>query len=233
MSKFTINITRIFTILMFVVLTVAAVSISVFELDFYTKTQAKYNVAERMGLTEQELEEATMVSLVYTQGYTDDLTYHITRDGKQIDIYSKQDKEHMIDVANLYKGAYNTMVFASGMMALAAVILFIKRKEVNVFMLTDTINRTSFYTLIFVAIIGVFAFVNFNTFWTYFHKVFFSNDLWLMNPATDALVNLFPEQLFSALVFKILLRFIILFGIANLIAFGYRAYSMRGDNNND
>ena len=97
MSKFTINITRLFTILLFVVTVIAAVSTSVFELDFYTKTQAQNNVAQKMNLSEEELKEATSVALLYTKGYTKELVYHIERDGKSIDIYSKQDKEHMID----------------------------------------------------------------------------------------------------------------------------------------
>ena len=227
MSKFTINVTRVFTIVMFVVLVIAAVSTSVFELNFYTKTQTKHNVAQRMGLSEQELEEATTVALLYTKGYLNDLTYTVERNNESVDVYSTQDKEHMIDVANLYRQAYKVMVAGAGVMLVLAIILFFKRKEVNVFMFTDTMNRTSLYTLGGVGILAIFAYINFNTFWTYFHKVFFSNDLWLMDPATDALVNLFPEQLFSALVFKIIFRFIIFFGLANLMALGYRLFSMR------
>lgn len=231
MSKRAINVTRILTIFMFIFATLSAVTLSVFEVDFYSKVQKENNVAEMMGLSERELEEATLVSLLYTKGYTDDLSYYIERDNQKIDIYSAQDKEHMIDVANLYSKAYSFLIFSSVIILVLSVYLLIIRKEVTVFTLTETINRTSLYTLVFVAFIGIFAFANFNVFWTMFHKVFFSNDLWLMNPNVDALVNLFPEALFSALVFKILFRFIMIFGLINISAFAYRLLSIRGYKN--
>ncbi len=49
-----------------------------------------------------------------------------------------------------------------------------------------------------------------------------------MNPAVDALVNLFPEALFMALVFKVLFRFILYFIATNILAYVYRIYSLRG-----
>lgn len=226
MSKFTINVTKVLTILFFIFLVLASVSTSVFEVDFYSDVQAKNNVAQKMNLSEKELEEATLVSLLYTKGYTSDLSYNIERNGKVRDLYSSQDKEHMIDVANLYSSAYKTMIFSAVGILVCTLILIFKRKQVTVFTLTETINKTSLYTLIFTAFIGVFAYINFNVFWTMFHKVFFSNDLWLMDPSVDALVNLFPEQLFMALVFKILFRFLVLFGLLNIVAFGYRMYSV-------
>lgn len=51
---------------------------------------------------------------------------------------------------------------------------------------------------------------DFNGFWTTFHQLFFTNDLWLLNPATDLMINLFPEAFFSHLVIRILLWFLCL-----------------------
>lgn len=231
MSKFTINITRVMSILLFVFIVIASVSTSVFEIDFYKEQQKELNVAANMALTQEDVTGATIIALMYTKGHTNDLTYMVERGNESFDIYSSQDKEHMIDVQNLYRSAYSVMVFAFVMLSILSIVLIVKRKEVNVFMLTSVYNKMSLYSIIVVILLGIFAFVNFNVFWTYFHKVFFTNDLWLMNPATDALVNLFPEALFSALVFKIITRFIILFGLTNIVAYGYRLLSMRAYNN--
>lgn len=227
MSKFTINVTRVMSVLLFVILVLASVTTSVFEVNFYTKTQEKYNVAESMNVTDEELLGITQVALLYTKGYTNDLTYLVERDGEKIDVYSEQDKVHMVDVQSLYKSAYSTLLFSFIMFVILIVVLIVKRKQVNVFMLTYTFNKMSLYISGFVIFIGAFAAINFNVFWTYFHKVFFTNDLWLMDASKDALVNIFPEGLFSALVFKILFRFILFYGITNLIAFFYRAYSIK------
>jgi integral membrane protein (TIGR01906 family) len=39
-------------------------------------------------------------------------------------------------------------------------------------------------------------FVGFDTFFIKFHELFFSNDDWLFNPATDPIINVLPEQFF-------------------------------------
>lgn len=227
MSRLTINIARIMSILLFVSLILISVTTSVFELNFYTKIQAENNVSERMQISDEDVLGATQVALLFTKGYTDDLSYFVDVDGVEVDVYSEQDKVHMIDVANLYRSAYQVMVFTLVSFLILAVVLIFKHKEVNVFSLTLIYNKVSMYSLIFVVVLVIFAFVNFNTFWTYFHKVFFTNDLWLMDPRVDALVNLFPEALFKALVFKILKRFLVLFIGSNIIAFIYRAISLR------
>lgn len=217
----------ILSLVIFVVSVLTAVTSSIFELDFYTNSQIKHNVAQNMGLEQKEVTEATTVALLYTKGITSDLTYIKTIDGEQVDLYSSQDKEHMIDVQNLYKNVYYVLLASAISLLIVAIVLLFKRKEVNVFGLTLQFNKVSLYTLIFVATLGIFAFVNFDKFWTMFHKVFFTNDLWLMDYKKDLLVNLFPEGLFMDLVFKILFRFALIFGLVNITAFLYRAYSLR------
>lgn len=233
MSKFTLYIARVMSVLLFLGLVLMSVTTSVFEIGFYTKVQEENHVSQNMNISEEDVYGATEVALLFTKGFTDDLTYEVEKDASNnaiqpYDVYSEQDKVHMIDVANLYKSAYMVMVATFIIILIMAVILLVKRKEVNVFSLTETYNKVSLYSLVFVAVLAIFAAVNFNTFWTYFHKVFFTNDLWLMNPAKDALVNLFPEALFQALVFKIIKRFILLFATSNIVAYLYRAYSLRG-----
>lgn len=227
MKKSNRIIIGILAFLIFMISILGAVSTSIFELDFYTKTQEKYEVAQNMDITQKAVTEATMVALLYTKGHSSKLSYIIEENGNEIDLYSTQDKEHMLDVKNLYYGMYYTLVTTAVLIFITLIVLFFKRKEVNVFGLTLLINQVSMYTLIFVGIIALFAFINFDQFWVMFHKVFFRNDLWLMNPNQDALVNLFPEGLFMDLVYRIITRFAIIFGSVNLSAFLYRAHSLR------
>jgi len=39
-----------------------------------------------------------------------------------------------------------------------------------------------------------------------FHELFFSNDLWILNPATDKLIVLYPEQFFVDFVTAVYVR---------------------------
>ena len=60
---------------------------------------------------------------------------------------------------------------------------------------------------------GALAAVDFNWFWTQFHHVFFTNDLWLLNPATSVLIQMVPEEFFSAIVLKILIWFAVVLAL--------------------
>ena len=65
------------------------------------------------------------------------------------------------------------------------------------------ILRISAYAnILLLAIIGVFAFFDFNAAFISFHKLFFSNQLWLF-PANDSLVIYFPDIFFKSVFISI------------------------------
>ena len=60
------------------------------------------------------------------------------------------------------------------------------------------------------ACIGAYVAVDFSSFWTKFHHIFFTNDLWLLDYDTDRMIRICPEQLF----FDIVVRFALIgFGV--------------------
>jgi len=60
--------------------------------------------------------------------------------------------------------------------------------------------------------------VDFTSFWVSFHHLFFTNDLWLLNPETDVLIMMVPQQFFSDLVARIIIRFVSVFFVLNAAA---------------
>ncbi len=50
---------------------------------------------------------------------------------------------------------------------------------------------------------GVWAAVDFNGAFTFFHRVLFTNDLWLLDPATDLLIRICPASMFMAMGLRI------------------------------
>jgi uncharacterized membrane protein len=72
--------------------------------------------------------------------------------------------------------------------------------------------------VIIVAALGIYAAVDFTGFWVSFHHVFFSNNLWLLDPAKSILIQLVAEQFFSDLVARIIIRFVSMFAALNIAA---------------
>ena len=60
---------------------------------------------------------------------------------------------------------------------------------------------------------GIWAAIDFGGAFTFFHRVLFSNDLWLLNPATDLLIRICPESMFMGMGLRIGL-----WGLAALVA---------------
>ena len=63
----------------------------------------------------------------------------------------------------------------------------------------------------FFAFLGIWAYVDFNAFWTMFHEILFTNDLWLLDPRVSIMINMFPEEFWFGMVIRIALTFIVSF----------------------
>ena len=57
-----------------------------------------------------------------------------------------------------------------------------------------------------IGIFGVWAAVDFNAAFTCFHRILFTNELWLLNPETDLLIRICPPSMFANMGLRIGLR---------------------------
>lgn len=44
---------------------------------------------------------------------------------------------------------------------------------------------------------------DFNKYFFLFHEIFFNNDLWLLDPATDLMIRMLPEEFFADMLIRI------------------------------
>jgi len=86
---------------------------------------------------------------------------------------------------------------------------------------TKRLGRKLFFGLftnhIIIALLSIIMLIDFTSFWTLFHHLFFTNDLWLLNPKTDLMIKMLPEPFFSGIIVKIVLSFFINLSILQLI----------------
>ncbi len=57
---------------------------------------------------------------------------------------------------------------------------------------------------IFPIILGLLIYFNFEKYFTYFHLILFDNDLWLLDPASDLLIQMLPERFFIRIAINII-----------------------------
>ena len=69
------------------------------------------------------------------------------------------------------------------------------------------------------ALIGIIS-TDFTKYFIVFHKIFFNNDLWVLDPRTDMLINIVPEGFFFDTAARIALVFaviVVMFFVGNLV----------------
>lgn len=66
----------------------------------------------------------------------------------------------------------------------------------------------SWIAISLVLVLGLWAVLDFHSIFVLFHRVIFTNELWLLDPATDLLIRLMPLQFFIHLVVAIAWRWL-------------------------
>ncbi|MBT3866260.1 DUF1461 domain-containing protein [Candidatus Woesearchaeota archaeon] len=111
-------------------------------------------------------------------------------------------KEHMKDVKNIRDISFYVLWIITLLFIVGILILILTKRY-------ERIPKILFGGGLIAAIINllVFIFANqaFGTLWTSLHEVLFTNDLWILNPATDPLVATFTLNFFIIFLKRILL----------------------------
>ena len=64
--------------------------------------------------------------------------------------------------------------------------------------------------VIIALVVLIFAAINFDAFFIRFHKLLFTNDLWLLDPNEDYIICLLPENIFMTYGLRIVITMLVL-----------------------
>ena len=169
---------------------------------FYEREYAKYNVTESLDMEMEDVMDVTEKMMDYLIGRRPELSVITDVDGQTQDFFNEQDRLHMADVKNLFLGGLTLRwVLLAAAAVLIALLVLLKGDWRRI------IPRAYFIALgIFLAVTvllgGLFA-SDFTKYFTIFHEIFFTNDLWLFDPATDYMIRMLPEGFFYDMVMRI------------------------------
>ncbi|MBR2503654.1 MAG: TIGR01906 family membrane protein [Oscillospiraceae bacterium] len=178
--------------------------------SFYDRQYQLNGTAEHIGIRHQDLMSVTDNLICYMTNQRPDLEMQYGVKGEIREIFDQREKLHMIDVRNLYMGVIH---IAIGITAAIGAGLFYVIKKDGWKTARTTLNRKYLWSaiglVIFCLVFGILIATNFQWFWTHFHYVFFTNDLWLLDPRISIMINMFPLNFFYAMVTRIFIIFII------------------------
>lgn len=183
---------------------------------YFEKEYTKYNVLESLpAMTMEDLLDVTDEMMDYLRGDREDLHVVTTMGGQQREFFNEREIAHMEDVQVLFLKAMSIRTIC--LVITAALVIFMaatKARMKTVLPSSLCIGTGLFFGL--VTALGLIISTDFTKYFVMFHHIFFSNDLWILDPTTDMLINIVPEGFFMDTAARIGL----LFGSLSLILFG-------------
>ncbi|MDD4368858.1 MAG: TIGR01906 family membrane protein [Oscillospiraceae bacterium] len=186
---------------------------------FYRYVYQRLNTAAVVGLSEADLTRGTDVLLDYLKDRTESLDLEVTdlQTGQPDQMFDEREKAHMVDVKALYQQML-VVKRLTGIVALLWILLLLwRRREPALSLLKKGYLRGLAVAGIGLTILLGLAVWDFDRFWTAFHKLFFHNDLWLLDPATERMINMVPSYFFNRLVIMIVTAALAAVGLTALL----------------
>lgn len=202
MKKIIIGIVFVTSLIISLLLT--DIQMLTFDRQFFQNKFEEYNISEVTKIEEHTLMEVTDKMLKYLNGDREDLMIEAEVNGETELVFGERERLHMVDVKDLFDKGFIIRNISLIMLAIS-LFLIIKfyRKDLHKMLIIASVIPV----LIFM-ILGIIFSINFNKYFTIFHEVLFTNDLWLLNPKTDILIQMLPLDFFYSISIKTLTYFI-------------------------
>jgi integral membrane protein (TIGR01906 family) len=161
------------------------------------------NIDKNVPVASEDLQVISNNLADYLENKKDNLIFEITYEGEKREAFNSREIHHMVDVKNIYvQLSYLKLI---SLLMIIGIIVFNRKKY-----LFHAMYYSAGLSFGFSVILGIIISINFNKAFIFFHEIAFSNDLWLLDPRTDLLINLLPLSFFINISIHMLLLFIAL-----------------------
>lgn len=171
-----------------------------FDLPFYERHLSDLGVADDLQVDVPTLMGYVVTLTEYLKGTIPSPNMLTIVRGQESLLYGDREIHHLDDVRNLFALsalARNISLLIIVVLVVLAVMRRVWRSVIKVY------AYASAGIVVLLLALGVLAAIDFNRMFTLFHLVSFSNDLWLLDPATENLIVMFPEPFFAAAAARI------------------------------
>ncbi|MEG2783454.1 MAG: TIGR01906 family membrane protein [Lachnospiraceae bacterium] len=176
---------------------------------WYEKEYQKYDVTSELEMKLPEVMHVTKEMMSYLRGNRKNLVVETKVNGNTREFFNDREKAHMKDVQHLFLGGLVLRRVAIGIFLLCILILVGSKGKIC-YLLTRAYQIGLGIFAILLGIVGYLFSQDFTTYFMKFHELFFTNDLWILDPETDLMIRMLPEEFFSDMVARIGIIFVVL-----------------------
>jgi len=184
----------------------------------YDYSVRQYDAASASGVPQAELLRANQeLENYFKAGDPGPLRIEVQNNsGQLVPLFNARETAHLADVRDLFRALFTAQTIAVAVLLTVAVLMLVLWP---VRALAAAALYGSLLTLGVVGLTGLVAATGgFDAAWSRFHFLAFSNDLWQLNPASDHLIQMFPEAFWRDISVLIgaftLLQALIISGVA-------------------
>jgi integral membrane protein (TIGR01906 family) len=176
-----------------VVLITSNVRVLVSDVGYYRHGLRAYGAEAATGVPLSELDRAAQEIVDYFENDASTLRIVVSVSGQEEPLFNTRETQHMADVKKVMRFVFRLNEFSLVYVLAYVTCVFLWSRERGLRSLAVQSLIGLGVGFAFVGVIGAFALTGFDQAWTEFHKLVFHNDLWLLDPATDHLIQMFPE----------------------------------------
>jgi len=175
------------------VLITTSIRLEISQLRLYEYGFEKYGISRAVGIDALELREVAQHLIEYFNLRAESPQITVAGDGKRFDLFNERELIHLEDVRQLIQKGY-WVQRAAALALVCAVVLLLWLQQGR--MILRGLFLGSAGTLLLMVTAALWAYIGFEQFFLLFHLVSFSNQYWMLDPARDYLIRLFPEGFF-------------------------------------
>lgn len=156
------------------------------------------------GIPEEDYTELGWMTADYLTGKRDvfQFTYK-DANGNVVECFHDYEAEHMADCRRLILLAADLRWILGGI-SLVLIIMCIALRKDREKIISGILAGFALTAAAYLAML-VWGLVDFDGLFTTFHRIAFTNDLWILNPGTDLLIRLMPTEFFVKLGIRLML----------------------------
>lgn len=181
--------------LMIIFLITSVEAVAYWTPGYYEKEYAKYNVTADVNMEMEDLLSVTHEMMAFLRGDREDLHVPAIVGGVEREFFNEREIAHMEDVKGLFLAAIALRRICAIIAALCIALLLLLKADVRR-VLPKMLRIGAGLFLVMAAGLTAIISTDFTKYFILFHKIFFTNDLWILDPATDLLINIVPEPFF-------------------------------------
>jgi integral membrane protein (TIGR01906 family) len=177
-----------------VLMITSAIRFAFNEEEVYYYSISTFDAPAETGVSESELRRASRELIAYFNSSDPAVRIRVEVDGQEEQLFSPREVRHLEDVKELMSVTFFAQELALGYVLVYVVGVFIWSSEGSLRSLAGQALIGCALTVAILAAIALLAASGFESSWEGFHELFFANDLWQLDPDTDRLIQMFPEE---------------------------------------